>query len=238
LAITGEAGTYTLRFESGSLDPVTSANIALSAGAASVLAIVTQPPPSTVNGAEMANSVVDLRDDAGNGIGGVVITATRASGSGELDGTLTRTTASTGRVTFDDLRLTGLVGTYTIRYAAPGGITAVSNAITLTPGLDVALAIITQPPVTAKSDRNINPSPRIELRDGSGNTVTRSGVVVSTSLVTDSGDGELGGTLQRSTDTGIATFNNLRIKGSGTFRLRFTSPDHTPVTSTSIAIDP
>ena len=238
LAITGEVGTYTLRFQSGSLDPVTSASIDLSAGAASTLAIVTQPPPSTVNGAEMSSSVVDLQDAGGNGIGGVAITATRASGSGELDGTLTRTTASTGRATFDDLTLTGLVGTYTIRYSAPGGISAVSSAITLTPGLDVALAIITQPPATAKSDKNISPAPRIELRDGSGNTVTRSGVVISAELVTESGSGELGGSVQRSTDTGIATFNNLRIKGSGVFRLRFTSPDHSPVTSTNIAVEP
>ena len=37
LAISGPAGTYVLRFESGSLTPVSSGNIALSAGAAGSL---------------------------------------------------------------------------------------------------------------------------------------------------------------------------------------------------------
>jgi hypothetical protein len=237
LTITGEVGTYTIRFESGSLDPVTSAGIALGAGEASALTIITQPPQTVVNGAELSSSVVQVQDGGGNGIAGVVVTVTRASGAGSLGGTLSRTTGSNGRATFNDLSLTGLVGSYTIRYSAPGGLGAVSRAITLTPGADVALAIITQPPATAKDDKNINPDPRIELRDISGNTVPRSGVTINASLERISGDGKLEGDKERATDTGIATFSNLSIKGKGTYRLRFSAPGHSSVSSSQIRVD-
>jgi hypothetical protein len=237
LAITGSVGTYTIRFESGSLDPVTSAGIDLSAGAPSAMVIITQPPQTTANGAEMSSSVVEVRDGAGNGIGGLQVTAVRASGPGSLAGTVTRTTGSNGRATFNDLVLTGLVGSYTIRYSAPGGISGVSRVISLTPGPDVALAIITQPPATARDDRDFSSNPKVELRDGSGNTVPKKGVAISAALVTVSGSGNLEGDLDRNTDNGVATFNKLKIKGTGTFRIRFTSPDHTPVTSTQIVVE-
>ncbi|HKP29758.1 MAG TPA: Ig-like domain-containing protein [Gemmatimonadales bacterium] len=237
LAISGDLGTYTIRFESGSLDPATSAGIVLGAGEASALAIITQPPQTTVNGAVLSSSVVQVRDAAGNGLAGVVVTASRASGSGELKGTLSRTTASNGRATFDDLSLTGLVGSYTIRYATPRGIGAQSRAITLTPGADVALAVITQPPAKAKDDKNINPDPQIELRDQSGNTVTRSGVAITAALEVVSGNGKLNGTRERMTSTGVATFNDLRIKGKGTYRFLFSAPGHGSVTSAQIQID-
>jgi len=237
LAITGGVGTYTIRFESGSLEPVTSAGIDLSAGQASAFAIITQPPQTTVNGAEMSNIVVQVQDGGGNGIAGVVVTVSRASGSGGLEGTLSHTTASNGRATFDDLSLTGLVGSYTLRFAAPGGLGAVSRVITLTAGPDVALAIITQPPAKAKDDKNINPDPQVELRDQSGNTVTRSGVAITASLEAISGSGKLNGTRERMTSTGVATFNDLRIKGKGTYRLRFSATGHGSVTSSQIEID-
>src|SRR5207249_1549520 len=51
LAISGTAGDYTLRFESGSLAPATSGTITLSAGTATQLTITTQPSATAGSGA-------------------------------------------------------------------------------------------------------------------------------------------------------------------------------------------
>src|SRR5207247_600375 len=70
LAITGSAGSYTLRFESGTLSAVTSGTITLSAGTATQLTITTPPSATASSGAAFAQQpALQVRDAAGNPAG-------------------------------------------------------------------------------------------------------------------------------------------------------------------------
>lgn len=237
LAINGLVGSYTLRFESGALTPVTTGNISLAAGAPATLTIPTQPPTTAVNDQPFSNNtVVRVQDASGNNVPNVQVTAAVATGSGTLKGTLTRTTSSNGRATFNDLELVGLAGPYTLVFSVVAGPTVTSRTITLAPGNDVALAIQVEPSSSARSGVNFAVQPKVELRDSGGNLVTDDGVSVSAVLETVSGVGTLGGTTTVSSNNGVASFTNLRITGTGTFRIRFTASGHSSVTSGTIEV--
>ena len=105
------------------------------AGAASVLAIATQPSSSAEVGVPFGRQpVIQLRDAAGNDVArsGVPVTAAIASGPGSLGGTATRTTDANGRANFTDLRINGAVGAHTIIFAAPGFTSVTSDGIDVT----------------------------------------------------------------------------------------------------------
>ena len=102
------------------------------AGAPSVLGLVTQPSANAQVGVPFARQpVVQVRDAAGNPVqaGGVTITAAIASGSGELVGTRTQTTASNGRATFTNLEIGGATGSHSLIFAASGFTSVTSGAI-------------------------------------------------------------------------------------------------------------
>ncbi|TFG43313.1 MAG: hypothetical protein E4H41_09495, partial [Gemmatimonadales bacterium] len=123
LSITGLAGAYTLQFTSPGLTGVSSANVNLTAGAATKLAITTPPPATAQSGVAMAPpTVVQLQDVSGNAVGtaAVNITATLVSGGGTLTGTLTIGTDASGASTFSNLILTGTAGPRVIRFTATG----------------------------------------------------------------------------------------------------------------------
>jgi len=218
---------------------VTSGNIVLGVGAPALLTMFTQPPTAAINDQALGNStVVRVQDAGGNNVPNVVVTAALASGAGIVKGTLNRTTASNGRATFNDLRLVGLIGPYTLGFTVPGGASVVSRVITLSPGTATALALQVEPSASAKSGVNLAVQPTVDLRDSGGNLVSSTGVKVDAVLETVSGAGTIGGTTQVSTVNGVASFTNLRITGSGDFRIRFTSSGLTSITSVTIVVTP
>ena len=118
------------------------------AGPASALGIVTQPPPSTQVGVPLRRQpVIQLEDAAGNPVRmpGVTVTAAIADGSGSLAGTTTRTTGSDGRATFTDLAITGAVGMHSIIFAAPGFTSVTSDGIDVNPA-ETTLRIVSDEP--------------------------------------------------------------------------------------------
>ena len=237
LTITGLTGSYTIRFESGTLTPVTSGTITLGAGAPALLTITTEPPTTAVNDEELSgNVVVRVQDASGNNVPGAGVTASVASGAGIVKGTLVRNTASNGRATFNDLELVGTAGPWTLGFTA-GGISVVSRSINLSAGDREVLAIQVEPSTTARSGVNFAVQPKIELRDTGGNLVTQDNVRVNAVLETVSGFGSLGGgTSVNTNNSGVANFSSLRINGTGTFRIRFTSSGMTSVTSVTITV--
>ena len=235
LTLSGTVGTYTLRFESGTLAPVSSGSLTLGPGAPASLEITTEPPASADNDAQFRNDIiVQVRDANGNNVPGVSIAVGVASGQGFVKGTLTRTTGSNGRANFNDLELVGLVGPYTLAFTA-GQLSVVSRTITLEPGREEVLAIRAEPPASVKSGQNF--SVQVELRDSGGNLVLEGGVRVNASLVVQEGTGDLDGDGSRDTNSsGVATFSDLRINGSGKFQIRFSSSGMTGVTSVTITV--
>ena len=231
-------GTYTLRFQSGSLTPVTSGSITLGPGAPAELDILTQPPQSAENGKEFDNNVVvRVQDASGNNISDIAVTAGVASGAGALSGTTTRTTGGNGRATFNDLELNGLIGAYTLNFSTTGGLSVISRSITLTAGPPAALVIQTQPSSSAKSGVTFDAQPVIGLTDAGGNPVRKKDVRVFAILETLSGVGTLQGTASILTNNdGVASFSGLRITGTGTFRIRFSSSGLSGITSIVITV--
>lgn len=97
---------------------------------------VSNAPPSAQSGVEFTTQpMVQLLDGQGAPVNqaGVAITASLASGSGfaTLNGTRTLTTNAGGQVSFTDLAITGPVGSYTVRFAAPGFAAATTNTVDL-----------------------------------------------------------------------------------------------------------
>ena len=223
LTISGPIGNYTLRFSSGTLTTVASGNITLGPGAPATIAMVTQPPTQAQNDVQFnSDPEVRVQDANGNVVPNVAVTASIAGGSGTLKGTLVRTTGANGLTVFTNLSLVGLAGAYTLAFTAPGGVTVVSRAISLVPGHEEVLAIQVHPPSSVKSGTVFQVV--VELRDTGGNLVTRDGVRVNASLDRVSGlGGDLSGDRSKDTNNGVATFNDLRVTGSGTFRVRVSS---------------
>jgi len=135
LGISGAAGSRTLRFTSGSLNPVTSAAVYV-AGAAAVgskLALTTQPAATAQSGVALTRQpVVQIQDAGGSpaATAGVTVTAS-LDGGGTLGGTTSAVTDGTGTATFTDLVITGTAGPRTLTFSATSLTAAVSDTIQL-----------------------------------------------------------------------------------------------------------
>src|SRR6059036_3584 len=241
LAINGSAGSYTLRFESGSLTPATSGTITLGAGTATQLTITTEPSPTATSGAPFnPQPVLQVRDGAGNPAGGAGVPVTAVIASGPAGATLTNATATTlasGAATFNGLAINGAAGSYTLRFESAGLTPATSGTITLGAGTATQLTITTQPSATATSGAPFNPQPVLQVRDAAGNPAGGAGVPVTAVIAS----GPAGATLTNATATtlasGAAPFNGLAINGAaGNYTLRFESAGLTPATSSTITL--
>jgi galactose oxidase len=108
-------------------------DFAVTAGAATVIKITRQPPTTALDRevwAPTTQPVVQVKDAAGVGVAGAIVTATVASGPGTLQGTVTATTKSNGSVTFGDLGIAG-TGSHKLAFST-GALTVSSSTITIT----------------------------------------------------------------------------------------------------------
>ncbi|NBO63883.1 MAG: hypothetical protein EBU88_03335, partial [Acidobacteria bacterium] len=241
LSLIGKVSTnYVLRFSAPNLIPIDSANVTVAgAGAASQLAITTQPVGGASGAALATLPVVEVRDSGGNKVATSTasITASIQSGaSGTLTGTLT-VAATAGVATFSDLKLTGVVSNnYTIRFSSPGLISAISNNVGVTSGTKYQLAITTQP-VGSASGSVLSTQPVVEIRDALGNRVTTSTDTVTVSISSGTG-GVLSGTTAINAVGGVATFTNLVLTGTSgiDYQLQFASSGLIFATSSPIVI--
>jgi hypothetical protein len=99
--------------------------------AARSLSIREQPSSSVTIGDEFSRQPeIELRlGDDRLEQSGVTVTASIASGSGTLGGTVTAVTDGDGRAQFDDLSISGATGTHTLRFTADGFGEVISNPI-------------------------------------------------------------------------------------------------------------
>ena len=228
------ADTISVLFTSGTLTPDTSRSILVNPAAAARLAYV-QQPTNTVGGAVIIPAVtVALQDAFGNRVTttGTSVTIALFSGTGILNGTLSRSTSS-GLATFNNLSI-NLAGPKTVR-ASSGSLTAgVSNEFTILPGPAKTLVFVQQP-TNAVAGSPLSPPVTVQVRDSLGNNVTASGVPVTLSI--SSGNGTLSGTTTRSTGlSGLATFSDLSVNLSGSKTLSASSPGLGTAVSTAFTI--
>src|SRR6185312_5317710 len=114
-------------------------------GAATRVAITTQPSATATSGAVFAQQpVVQLTTSNGAAAGqpGVAVTAEIATGGGTLGGTVTAMTNANGTAAFTNLSITGSTGPRTLAFSAAGLSSATSNAVNVTsaPSGDSTLA--------------------------------------------------------------------------------------------------
>ena len=199
---------------SGTYSAASTAFTPASAGAGSIT--VFTEPAGAVNGVNLTTQPVAKIGTTS----GKIVTASIASGSGTLSGTLSATTNTDGKATFTNLRITGTAGAFRLQFAAISYQSALSGSFTLSVGAASRLAVSRQP-VGGNSGSALSTQPIVRVADTSGNFTNTSNKQVTASLF--SGAGTLSGTVVATTNaSGIATFTNLVITGStGQYVLRF-----------------
>lgn len=135
LSITGAPGARTLGFAAPGAAGLTSAPVSVIPPPATQLTITVQP--SSTAGRDVVfvqQPVIQLRDASGNPVSqsGVPVTAALASGpgNGQLKGTTTVNTNSSGLATFTNLRI-DRQGTYTIQFTSGSLQSVISSSITI-----------------------------------------------------------------------------------------------------------
>jgi hypothetical protein len=155
------------------------------AGAPARLSIPIEPSASAVSGAVLGQQpVIQLLDAGGNAAtqSGVAVQVTIfATAGGSLSGALSKLTDGNGRATFTDLAITGLPGTYTLRFSAAGFAAVTSTQILLAAAPTVTTITADTPDPSRTGDlvtvsftvtsANGTPSGSVQIADG-GNTCT------------------------------------------------------------------
>ena len=229
-ALGDQATTATVAAVKGS--PVMFHHVAV-AGDASALMPVSGGGQTEKVGAELGSPiVVKVVDPDGNAIAGK--TVTWSAGQGGSADPETMTTGDDGLAS-TVWTLGGSLGAQTLT-ASVSGLSSVGFTASGTPGNPTQVAIITQPSSSAVNSAALGTQPKVELRDFYGNPTLDDGVTVTAALATNPG-GTLGGTLTASTVDGEATFSNLKITGpTGTYSLKFSSPNLSGGTSGPITL--
>ena len=184
LGIGGSGGTYTLNFGGAGLSGVTSTGINIGAGAATHLALVTEPASTAQSGVILSpQPVVQLLDASNNPAAqaGVPVTAAIASGGGTLGGTVTRSTGSDGRATFTDLSISGSAGTRTLVFFS-GSLAAVTSgpiAVSAAP-ISASESSVSAAPATFTAGSGSS-TITVVARDASGVPVSGAAVTLSVS---------------------------------------------------------
>lgn len=161
---------------------------------------------------------VMVRDAADRPVEGAVIRFSVTSGGGAIVGEATAVSNAEGRATLVGQWRLGPTATTNVLSAelVGGGV----PAVTFTATAETVSLVITRELAGAVSGRAASTQPRLEFRTSSGAVVPVSDGV-SVELL--SGSGTLVGTLRAEAQSGVVTFTNLRIDGSGAHQLRFTS---------------
>ena len=203
------------------LTPVTTDSFAITAGAATKLAINTQPEGGASGAALAIQPIIQIQDANGNVVttdsATVVTVAIKSGAGGTLGGTLTAT-ASSGVATFSGVTLAGTVLTdYTFEFTSAPLLAAVtSDNVMVTPGTAAKVAFTAQPSASTAAGVAFSAQPVITIQDVNGNTVTTA--TNSVTLTLTSGTGTLGGTATMNAVAGVADFAgkglNINLPGA------------------------
>ena len=237
--LTGElTGAATIQSTFGALTAIGSGVITVEPSVPTNLLITNQPSPTAIAGVPFVQQpVVVIRDVFGNtviGDNGSIITTTRDSGTGALQGN-TAVTVSEGVATFTNLFHT-VADNINLRFSSNGLPAIISDTIRIDPADAYSLKFTMQPPNGIR-DEVLNPAPVAQLIDEFDNFVSQSGVDVTAQLV--SGTGNLQGTpTVATTENGEAIFSAFRFNQDGFKTIKATSAglnDSAPSNSFNIA---
>jgi hypothetical protein len=218
---------YVLTAASPGLPSVNSVAFDVLPGSAGRLGVVVEPSASARSGLVLAQQpAVQVQDSDGHEVSDSGLTVTAEIASGPARATLTSATAltdSSGLATFEGLIITGPAGDYVLRFVSPGLLPAVSQTVTLDPGLaDPTTTTAVVPGGVAGLPTKMV----VTVRDVSGNQMSAGGEVVAASVtganvatatVEDNGDGTYTATYTPTaagTDSVTITLAGQPISGS------------------------
>lgn len=156
------------------------------------------------------------------------ITASKASGSGTLAGTLTRA-ATAGSATFTGLQINTATGNHTLRFSAlSGAVTATTGTYNIQAG-DPDHLIVKRSAAGGRAGIAFTTQPQVEIQTASNTVVTTNGTTLNVTASLSSGTGGLVGTKTVQAVNGVATFTDLAIEGSAdnTYGITFTATYNT-----------
>ena len=226
-----EADSFTVSAASSGLTSDTSASFTISQAAAAAVNFFQEPLDATA-GADLAPTVTaEIVDAFGNRVNSSAnVTLAIASGTGSLDGLLTRG-AVAGFVSFPSINIDE-VGDFTLSAASSGLATDTSASFTISAGAAAAINFI-QEPTNATAGANFTPTVTAEIVDAFGNRINSSANVT---LAIASGTGSLDGTTTVAAVNGLVTFNNMNIDEADSFTLSAASAGLSTDTSSSFTI--
>ena len=223
LGISGTAGTaYTITYSAtygGNALTVATQSVTPTVGAATQIAITTQPVGSTAGALLGTQPVVKVLDSGNNVVTTANVSITASASGGTLAGTTTVSTSS-GVATFTDLTFAGTANTnYTLTFAASGYTSQTSSSFSVGVGAATKL-VLTTSAATAKYGQAFTTQPVVKVQDAGSNVVTASSAVVTASL----SSGTVVGTGNATSSSGVATFSSLGITGSpGSYTVTYSS---------------
>ncbi|HYC32176.1 MAG TPA: invasin domain 3-containing protein, partial [Gemmatimonadales bacterium] len=232
-----EPGTYTTRAVA---TPLPDEEVFFTATAvAATLSMVVQPSASAaVDQPFERQPVLQLLDQSGQPLAeaGVMVTATIATGGGELRGTTSVASDASGVVTFTDLSIRGSPGTRTLIFAARNFASTTSGPVALGVGAAASIEAVEGGGQSATVNTAVAVAPAVVVRDVDGNGVP--GVPVAFT-VTGGGGSVAGGATVTGSD-GIARAGSWTLgtaTGENTLRARVNGADLTgnPVTFSATA---
>lgn len=237
LSILGLVGERTLSFSAADLTTVTSANMEVTAGAASQLAMLTQPSPTAQTGVVFADQpAVQLRDASGNVVSesGTEVSVAIATGEDTLGGTLSAMTDSNGVATFSGLVIAGSVGIRTLNFSATDLEAATSDAISITAGPPAQLELMSGMSSTGTVGEDLAITPSVRVVDAYGNPV--SDALVTFEVEEGSGSAEPAVAIESSA-AGLASLTRWTLGTQpGTHQVRAAVDGSEPVIDLAISV--
>ena len=231
------ATNITIAFSCGSLTPVTSTVVAISAAGADHLVMVQgNNQTSTVATALPVNPTVRVVDGFGNAVQDANVTFAVQTGGGNVGNTTVASDANGLAAT--TYTLGSVAGTGNNTMTASASVAGNPNNITFTAsaaaGAAAKLAIQTEPSATATAGVNFAQQPVVWVEDAYGNLVTNAtGIVTATR---NAGSGSLLGTTVVTIVNGVATFTDLHRNVAGNTTINFASGSFSAVTSTVVSV--
>jgi hypothetical protein len=230
-------GTYTVSASDGSDTGATSASFAISAAAASKLAITQTPSMGTAGQALGTALKISVEDAFGNVVtsNASTVAVSVASGPGAFaSGSTTSVAAASGVATFSNL-IFDTAGSYTLSLS-DGSLTGVaSGSFVVSPAAASALSYA-QTPSSGTVNQALNPSIQVAVKDQFGNVLTSNASTVTVAMASGPGGFASGSTTAMAAVNGVATFSNLMFGTAGSYTLGVTDGSLSGATSGSIAV--
>lgn len=239
-----KAGTgYTITATAEGLTSAVSDPFSVNPGAPAKLIVQTQPGSSLAGFSVVPGPQILIEDAHGNTVSGATNAVTLAitGGTGTAGATLSGTFTQTpngGVATFNAVKVDKVGTGYTLTASADGLTSATTGPFDISHGPAAKLGFSTQP-TDAVSSTSISPAMQVTVQDAYGNTVTSSAAAIALNITSGTGvsGAILSGTRVRNAQSGIATFNDIRIdKAATNYTLTAIATGLTGATSTPFSV--